>query len=461
MKQLLATIKLSIIFSIFFSIPIMAFDFQSDGIYYTILSESNHTVEVSQNESNRYSGNIVIPENVTKYGQTYSVISIGKWAFLRCEKLISVTIPATVTHIDEEPFAVTSNLQNIIVNENNPYFTAIDGVLIKKDGTLIVYPTGKTNTSYIIPDIVTIISSRAFQNCNNLLEVKMNNVKKIDFNAFQRCEKLKKVTLSKTLEYIGDQALSGLAIDKITLPDGLKHLGSDAFNGCDNLKSITIPKTVEYIGKVAIGFCNSLEYITVDENNQFYASINGVLYDKEIKTLLKFPSNIQDNEWFEIPSTVTSIGYCAFHTNNNLTRITIPSGVTTIGNGAFYYCKNLSRVTCYAQTPPSTPSEKNTTSDPWGYSGRSEATLYVPKGCAEAYEQFYNLEYSYGSYKYIYPWAYFKTIIEMEEESGINSPCNTQEKPSYYDVYGIKRSIPSKGINIVRKNNSKKKIFIK
>jgi hypothetical protein len=395
---------------------VKAYDFKLEDICYTITSENDFTVEVAQNEGSLYSGDIIIPEQVTKYGLTYTVTSISKKAFFECTNLKSVFIPKTITTIGENAFYITDNLEQITVDVENQYFKSENGVLFSTKGTIIKYPEGKTNTEYMIPDGVVTIGNHAFCQCKNLCKVEMSNsVKTIEDYAFS-CENISEIILSESLESIGPQSLTRLAITSITLPNSLKQIGNDAFNGCQNLKKIYIPKNVEFIGdeNIAIGFCLSLETIEVDPQNNYFKSIDGVLYDKNVTKLIKCPPCNPNIEWFEIPETVTTISSCAFHTNRNLTRITIPSGVTTIGNGAFYYCSNLNRVTCYARTPPSTPKEQYSSQDPWDYSGRDVATLYIPNGTKSTYMSFSCLD-KYG--RPIKPWNKFKEIVEMEDNS--------------------------------------------
>lgn len=90
-----------------------AYDFQLDGIYYTIISEEDLTVEVSYNYGTYYSGDVVIPSQVSKYGNTYTVKRIGENAFLDSKELHSVTIPETVDSIHYGAFVWCTGLTNI------------------------------------------------------------------------------------------------------------------------------------------------------------------------------------------------------------------------------------------------------------------------------------------------------------------------------------------------------------
>ena len=97
---------------------------------------------------------VVIPETVT---------TIGKSAFYSCKNLIEVEIPASVTSIGDDVFGNCTSLTSIPVVEDNPAYCDKDGVLYTKDQTqLLRMPSRHGTASYVIPDSVTTISSRAF-----------------------------------------------------------------------------------------------------------------------------------------------------------------------------------------------------------------------------------------------------------------------------------------------------------
>ena len=105
---------------LFCSTVAMAHDFEVDGIYYNITSQ-NKTVGVtykgtsSTQYSDEYSGAVIIPENVTYNGSTYSVTSIGEGAFSRCTTLTSVEIPNSVTSIGEDAFYSCTGLTSVTI----------------------------------------------------------------------------------------------------------------------------------------------------------------------------------------------------------------------------------------------------------------------------------------------------------------------------------------------------------
>lgn len=114
-------------------------------------------------------------------------------------------------------------------------------------------------------------------------------------------------------------------------------IGDVAFRGCSSLESVSIPEGVTEIGSYAFYLCSSLKEIMVSENNMMYTSENGILYNKDMTTLIYCPEGITGK--VVIPEGVTQIEQEAFRCCN-LISISIPEGVTQIGNYAFDKCNN-------------------------------------------------------------------------------------------------------------------------
>ncbi|MBR4949879.1 MAG: leucine-rich repeat protein, partial [Clostridia bacterium] len=241
--------------------------------------------------------NITIPSSVKNIGDyafydcsnlssitiPNSVTSIGDYTFEYCPNLTSITIPDSVTNIGDYAFYGCDSLTSIIVENNNDYYSSVDGVLFNKEMTeLICFPAGKA-TSYAIPDSVTSIVDWAFGGCDGLTS--------------------------------------------ITIPNSVTSIGEWTFSDCSNLTSITIPTSVTSIGIRAFSFCSSLTNITIP---------NSVTSIRE--GAFEFCSSLTS---ITIPNHVTSISDGAFYNCSGLTSITIPDSVTSIGNSAFKYCDNL------------------------------------------------------------------------------------------------------------------------
>jgi len=303
---------------------------------------------------------VVIPSSVTRIGDSAfhgngpnfksaiissSVISIGKSAFAG-NGLTNVVIPSSVTYIGFQAFNGES-LININVDSNNAVYASIDGVLFDKNiQTLIKYPGGKQVRTYVIPLSVTSIGDAAFDG-KNLRNVTIpSSVTSIGKYAFSGNINLSNVTiLSSSVTYIGERAFSECeSLTSITIPSSVISIGDMAFYECESLTSITIPSSVISIGERAFGETRLLKNIIVDNNNPAFASIDGVLFDKSIKTLIKYPEGKQVNTYV-IPNSVTSIREATFQSCTSLTSITIPNSVTSIGYNAFYNCSSLASVT--------------------------------------------------------------------------------------------------------------------
>ena len=192
-----------------------------DGINYS-LDSSSKTAMVSSN-AYTYSGDIVIPETVEYSGVTYSVTSIGGYAFDGCSSLTSVEIPNSVTSIGNEAFNGTAWYNN------QP-----DGVVYLDNYLLGYKGTMPSNTSIEIKDGTLLIADFAFYGYSSLTSVEIpNSVTSIGSYAFYKC--------------------SGLT--SVVIPNSVTIIGSSAFEGCSGLTSVVIPNSVTSIGSYAFYGC--------------------------------------------------------------------------------------------------------------------------------------------------------------------------------------------------------------
>ena len=305
---------------------VSAYDFEVDGIYYDKISDTS--VEVTHDENlfddngAGYSGNVAIPETIGINGATYFVRGIGRYAFHRCVGLTSVTIPEGVTSIGDFAFSGCTGLTEIEVNENNPKYASNDGVLFNKAYTeLILCPAGKAGI-YNIPEGVTSIGVFAFVDCTGLTSV----------------------TIPASVTSIGDGAFSGCtSLISVFVPEGVTSIGGGVFSGCNDLISVNISASVTSIGSGTFSDCPGLTEIVINDNNQNYASNDGVLYNKTYTELILCPAG--KTGIYNIPDGVISIDYGAFYGCTGLTSVTIPASVTSIGESAFSDCFSLTSVT--------------------------------------------------------------------------------------------------------------------
>lgn len=288
---------------------------------YTILDDG--TIEIW-----RYSGNdteITIPceINGTK------VTSIGDWTFSGCISLTSISVLNGVTNIGDHAF---DNCKNLI--------------------------------SITIPETVMSMGSGAFYDCGSLTSITIpKGVECIEPTTFAHCKSLTSIMIPDSVKGIGSSAFSYCeSIKSITIPNGVTSIGSSAFEGCTNISNIVIPDTVT---DIAFGAFSENISITVSNNNKYFSSEEGILFDKSKTKLIHFPNkktsfeipygviNIGDYLFYNcdcltsitIPNSITSIGNFSFEGCNKLTNVIIPHGVTSLGNWAFKSCDSLKNVT--------------------------------------------------------------------------------------------------------------------
>ena len=152
------------------------------------------------------------------------------------------------------------------------------------------------------------------------------------------------VVIPEGVTVIDDSAFEDSSLASITLPASVMAIGSRAFNGATALTSITIPAGVMEIGSRAFSATNSLTSISVNPANPSFTSIDGMLFNKEVTTLIQY-AVAKSATSITIPAGVTTIGRQAFSGATFLTSVTMQTGVTTIEQGAFNGMTSLSDIT--------------------------------------------------------------------------------------------------------------------
>ncbi len=198
----------------------------------------------------------------------------------------------------------------------------------------------------VIGDNVTSIGAYAFCDFGALTNVQFaNSVEFIGKSTFDYCWALRTINFPTSLKYIGTRAFYNDLLHSdngFTFPEGMLYVGDEAFHSSFKESYISIPATLTEIGKNAFNNCFVFE-IKVDPSNPDYTADNGILYDKDMKTLITYPAGKQDTI-FEVPQSVTTILEEAIQVTNTLEKIVIPAGVTQIDEGAIYWNYALTNI---------------------------------------------------------------------------------------------------------------------
>lgn len=328
--------------------------FKVDGIgYYFYEYDSTCVVYNVEN-----GGDVVIPASVRYKKRNYPVSGIEYDALSGNSKLRSITFPGTIGDLSNVLFYDCPSLVAINVDSSNTDYVSVDGVLYNKDKTIILcYPSAKPGSSFAIPQTVSNISESAFSNCVNLENIILpEQLREIDWWTFENCSKLKSIRIPLSVESIGQAAFAGcmsltnIEIDEatpyFTYRDGVLYNKDMTDIICypagRTAQTYTVPKSVEEIEVIAFSGNPYLKDIIIDSNNPNYVSIDGILYDKGLHTILYCPSG-RAMETVSFPKSVNRIGDFAFYGCQE-PRVVIPDNIDDIGVSPFGSGQNVTEL---------------------------------------------------------------------------------------------------------------------
>lgn len=337
---------------------------------------NGNTIEITGFDGHERS--VTIPETV----EGLPVTSLSPHAFWGWPgaSVTNLSLGATLISLGDPPLDGMDSLQNITVAPGNPMFSSRDGVLFDKAQIRLIRCPVAWPGDYRVPDTVKRIEARAFHYCQNLTRVVVpSGVTEVGADAFAYssslislsvgegllpalravCHDSGRIGLETHLRYliINDHVMitghdywdmSGFGMGrpapiKLEIPgqyDG-RPVAAVGEGACSSmaLSKVTIPASVSSIGEGAFSYCRSLNLIVVDEGNVFYRTVDGVLFDRGLETLLQYPAGRVGD--YTIPATVRRVGADGFAACAGLTLVEIPDSVVEIGERAFASCSSL------------------------------------------------------------------------------------------------------------------------
>lgn len=305
-----------------------------------------------------------------------NVTAIERW-LTSSSGLKDLYIPENVAWISPEAFSTRylDSLERIDVDPGNEYYSSSDGILFNKDKSEVVrlLPTSEI-TEYYLPDGVEAISPFAFYMCSSLERVVLpDSVGYIGKNAFGRCTGMKYLSISDGVTQIDKSGVdTGSVLEYLYIGSGMKTVDGNIVPSLGSAINIHIGAGVTHLDYEAMRQNPYLSSITVDLSSSHFTSVNGALYNSNIKQLLVVPgaatghfimpnsvTHISDNSFrYSSLSSVTLsnglsvIGKSAF-AGTSLTSIKIPLSVKIIGDDAFAGCSDMTMIHFEGEAPPS------------------------------------------------------------------------------------------------------------
>ena len=278
---------------------------------------------------------VPIGKKLETFSVPAAVKKIDECAFYGNDKLYSINLPSELTEIDDYAFTNCSVLSKITT--------------VNKLERIGRYAFAQTKLSAIgLSNSLKEIGEGAFMG-TELKSIKTpTSLEVIPDAAFCNCEKLKTVVIGDNVKEIGDYAFCETAIEDIKLSDktikigyasfadcaklknvklaNLKELGDAAFANCKEIVNFTVTKNVQEIGgEVFIG-CDGLQNISVEAGNQKFTDIGGILYDKGMTKLIKYPA-CNYNSSYELPSNIRVIVDGALDGCRFISEYTVENGI--------------------------------------------------------------------------------------------------------------------------------------
>ncbi len=346
-------------------------------IYFTSTNEDciGCQFNVSVQISNNISGDLIIPDYVTRSGVTYTVTRIsGRGNYCSVNTgLTSVTIPSTIRYIEDRAFHKCTGLTTV-------YFNARDCNQNYLNNGVGAFDSCFNFTTLYVGDDVRRIPGGPFSYCTTITTIHFadsGRTHTIHAHAFQGCVGLDSVVIPNTVQMIGEYAFANCdGLTSIVIPSSVTNIGNYAFQNCDGLASVTIhdvptPALTDYtlnIGSYAFAYCDNLRTVNYNATYSTYTAF-GSYSTTPYKGIFYGCDSLN----IHIGNSVRNIPSYAFY-ECNINSLTIGYSVTGLGSNAFRNC-NVFPITSLATVAPSISAA------PTAFDGVNIAYMWVSIPC--------------------------------------------------------------------------------
>ncbi len=232
---------------------------------------------------------LLLPDTLTE---------IGELAFYGWSSIRTVHLPKALTQLGDYVFDGCDALQEISVEQDNPNYTAVDGVLHDKARTrLIKYPPARYEESYTLRDGVQTVDGWAFVGAGNLKHIDLNEAVTIGEEAFYGCNALETIAINDAVTELPSAAFTLCsALKEITIPANCTTIGAHCFTGCSSLQEVTVPAGVNNIGDYAFGYDFDIATQQLQKLKHFrmnvYVGTEGIAYAKKYDVSYRSDSKV-------------------------------------------------------------------------------------------------------------------------------------------------------------------------
>lgn len=336
-------------------------------------------------------GQAAVPLKISAYPDTFPL------GTFKATKFTSIELPSRTVGIGPYAFAYSGltsiKIPGAVGDDGDEFGISRNAFEYCADLTVVEFEEGAENrvltvdeyafretaiTSLTLPSGTVSIGDSAFYDCANLVTVNIpDSIKEIAEYAFKGCTSLSSVNFAEGthLKMLDSSIFAGCtSLIEFKLPKS--DTAKDLFGSSSAVKKFTLAKDALLSDGVLVGLTSCEEFV-VEEGNTSFVAENGVLYNKNKSTLIRYPQSKADTS-FAVPEGVTQIGdsstQSAFFGASNLTSVSIPASVRTIGAAAFYNCNALTNIDFLAAKDGNN-FDLSIGEDAFGYSGLTSIVI--------------------------------------------------------------------------------------